>query len=155
MEYIPFESIPYFAECSAVVSSAGFHLVELHVVPQSRTVRVTAVIASKDPEKDISLSDCSKAHRALAPKIIALLKINEDDVSMELCSPGTERNFKNAAEFAVFAGRGVRVWSKAAGGWISGTVKSADKSQVVLETEDSSEKAVAYSDIAKAKFIHS
>lgn len=74
---------------------------------------------------------------------------------MELCSPGTERNFKNAAEFAVFAGRGVRVWSKAAGGWISGTVKSADKSQVVLETEDSSEKAVAYSDIAKAKFIHS
>lgn len=155
MEYTPFESIPYFAECSAAVESAGFHLVELHIVPQNGTVRVTAAIASKDPKKDIGVSDCSKAHRALAPKVASLLHKNEDAVSMELCSPGIERNFKNAAEFAVFTGREVRVWSGSAGGWIQGVVKSADKNQVVLETEGGSETAVAYSDIAKAKFIHS
>lgn len=155
LEYISTSTIPYFSECSAVVDEAGFTLVELQVVPQKKSVSVTAVIASKNPSKDIGVADCSKAHHALQPKLLSLLGKTEDELYMEVCSPGMERNLKNAAEFAFFTGREVRVWDKNVSDWVKGVIKSADSEKVVLGNEgDGSETAVAYKDIAKAKFIH-
>lgn len=154
MEYSSFENIPYFNECSAVMAAEGFRLVELHVVPQNGKVSVSAVIASADSKKDIGVSDCAKAHRALFSAIVKILGKNEDDVSMEVCSPGIERTLKNAAEFAIFTGREVRVWDKNINDWICGRIKSSDKNQVTLEIDGGGEKSVAYDDIAKAKFLH-
>ena len=71
---------------------------------------------------------------------------------MELTSPGIEHNIKNAAEFAVFAGRAVRVWDKTVTDWVSGKIKAADDKSVTLEAEDGKEFTVSYENIAKAKF---
>ncbi|HAK69683.1 MAG TPA: ribosome maturation factor [Treponema sp.] len=154
MNYISTDTIPYFKDCSAVVSSAGYMLVELQIVPQKGSVHITAVIASKDSEKDIGVADCSKAHHALQPKLISLLGVDEDSVYMEVCSPGMERNIKNAAEFAFFVGRDIRVWDKTVNDWVSGKIKSSDETQVTLAKEDGGDFSVAYENIAKAKFIH-
>ncbi|MCR5762280.1 MAG: ribosome maturation factor [Treponema sp.] len=154
MNYISLDTIPHFKECASVVADSGFTLVELQIVPQSGMVRITAVIASKDPSKDIGVADCSKVHHALQPKLIALLGKSEDDIIMEVCSPGLERNIKNAAEFSCFVGREIRVWDKNVSDWIRGKIKSSDSEQVTLETEADGDKAIAYNDIAKAKFIH-
>lgn len=136
------------------MAAEGFRLVELHVVPQNGKVSVSAVIASADSKKDIGVSDCAKAHRALFSAIVKILGKNEDDVSMEVCSPGIERTLRNAAEFAIFTGREVRVWDKNINDWICGRIKSSDKNQVTLEIDGGGEKSVAYDDIAKAKFLH-
>lgn len=156
MDYKSPNSIPYFKECSAVVDAAGFILVELQVVPQKGSVHITAVIASKDPKVDIGVADCSKAHHALQPKLIAMLGVNEDNVYMEVCSPGMERNLKNAAEFSFFVGREIRVWDKTVSDWVSGVIKSSDENQVTLVQPENggAEISVAYENIAKAKFIH-
>ena len=154
MEYSSLEKIPYYKQCSSVIEAEGFTLVELQIVPQKNSVKISAVIASKDPGKDIGVSDCSRAHHALQPKLLALLGKDSDDVYMEVSSPGMERNFKNAAEFAVFKGREVRVWDKTVGDWVRGIIKESDETQVTLEQEDGGSKTVAYTDIAKAKFIH-
>ena len=126
---------------------------ELQVVPQHGMTNVTAVIASKDSSKDIGVADCSKVHHALQPKLLALLNKDEDSVSMSVCSPGMERNIRNAAEFAFFVGREIRVWDKTVSDWVPGTIKSSDSSNLVLNTDDG-EKTIAYENIAKAKFIH-
>ena len=154
MNYISLDTIPHFTECASVVAEIGFTLVELQIVPQNGMVRITAVIASKDPSKDIGVADCSKVHHALQPKLIALLGKNEDDIIMEVCSPGLERNIKNAAEFGCFTGREIRVWDKNISDWVRGIIKSSDSTQVTLETEADGDKTIAYNDIAKAKFIH-
>lgn len=155
MDYISTSSIPNFDECAACVAQEGFTLVELQIVPQHGMVHVSAVIASKDPSKDIGISDCSKVHHALGPKMLLLLNKTEDEVSMEVCSPGLERNLKNAAEFAFFTGREVRVWDKTVSDWIKGVILGSDESQVTLQIEDGSSKSVEYANIAKAKFVHS
>ncbi|MBP5158138.1 MAG: ribosome maturation factor [Treponema sp.] len=157
MEYIPYEGIPYFKDCEAVVKGVGLLLVELQVVPQRGNVHVCAVIARSDGA-DVSVSDCSKVHHALGPAVLSFLQkerddITEDNVSMEVCSPGTERNVKNAAEFAVFKGREIRVWDKTVGDWVRGTIVSSSEDAVTLNGE-SGEISVRYVDIAKAKFIH-
>ena len=154
MEYTSLNSIPHFKECSAVVAAEGLKLVELQIVPQKILTKISAVIASGDPSKDVGVADCSKAHRALAPKLMALLNKTEDDIAMEVCSPGIERNIRNAAEFSIFEGRQVRVWDRNISDWTTGVIKASTRSEVTLTLEDGSEKTFAYDDIAKAKFIH-
>lgn len=143
--------MPYYKDCAPLVESLGYKLVELHVVPQKPTVKITAVIASSDPSVDIGVNDCAKAHHALLPRLEALL--GTEDTYMELTSPGMERNFKNAAEFAVFKGREVRVWDKTVTDWVGGIITAADDKTVTLETNGES-KTFSFENIAKAKFIH-
>lgn len=154
MEYKNPGSIPNFAECQETVSELGFKLVELQIVPQRGNVHITAVIASKDSSKDIGVSDCGKVHRALLAKLIALLEKDEDSVYMEVCSPGLERNIKNAWEFTVFTGRSVRVWDRNIGDWTCGKIVSSDEEKVTLETQEEGKKSFFFSDIAKAKFYN-
>lgn len=152
MDYISLEKMPHYSECEPLVDGLGFSLVELKITPQKTITKIEAVIASKDPAVDISVNDCSKVHHALLPRLQAIL--GTEDTSMELSSPGMERNIKNAAEFAVFIGREVRVWDKTANDWVGGKIAAADKISVTLETEDGEKRTVSYENIAKAKFIH-
>ena len=154
LNYISTDTVPYFKDCAAVIDGIGFTLVELQIVPQKGSVHITVVIASKDPTQDIGVSDCSKVHHVVQPLLISLLKVDEDNVYMEVCSPGLERNIKNAAEFAFFVGREIRVWDKTVSDWVPGKIKSSDTNQVTLLKEDGSEVSVSYENIAKAKFIH-
>lgn len=152
MDYISFDSIPHYAECAPLVEGLGYYLIELKIVPAKNVTKISAVIAAKDPEKDIGVEDCARVHHALQPRLEALLKT--EDTAMELTSPGIDRNIKNAAEFAFFTGREVRVWSRTVNDWVGGIIKEADKTSVTVETESGESRTVPYEDIAKAKFIH-
>jgi len=150
VDYISFDSIPHYPECAPLVEGLGYHLVELKIVPAKTVTKISAVITAKDPEKNIGVDDCAKVHHALQPRLEALLKT--EDTAMELTSPGIDRNIRNAAEFELFAGRMIRVWSRTVNDWVSGRIVNSDKKSVTLETEDGV-KTVVYEDIAKAKFV--
>ena len=150
MDYISFDSIPHYKECALLVEGLGYYLVELKIIPAKTVTKISAVITAKDPEKNISVDDCAKVHHALQPRLEALLKT--EDTAMELTSPGIDRNIKNAAEFALFTGHAVRVWSKTANDWVGGTIAGTDRKSVTLETENGVQ-TVGFEDIAKAKFV--
>lgn len=152
MDYVDLNTIPHYSECEPLVRSLGYVLVDLKIIPQKTTVKISAVIASKDPAKTIGVEDCSKVHHALLPRLEALL--GRDDTYMELTSPGTDRNIKNAAEFALFKGTEIRVWDKNVSDWVSGTILGADKDSLTLDCGGEN-KSYKYDDIAKAKFLHS
>lgn len=151
MDFEPLESMPHYKECAPLVEGLGYTLVELRIAPAKGTTRISAVIASKDATVDIGVNDCSKVHHALLPRLEAIL--GTEDTYMELTSPGMERNIKNAAEFAVFVGREVRVWDKTVTDWVGGKILSADNKSVTLE-KDGTPVTVTFENIAKAKFIH-
>lgn len=159
MEFNSPENKPCFKESAECLLKAGFILVELQLVSKNGDFYITAVISPSDFKKDIGVADCSKAHHLLAPQILELLKktntsITEDNIYMEVSSPGLSRNIKNAWEFTVFTGRKIRVWDKNISDWTIGTIVSADENQLTLESEDGEEKSVSYVDIAKAKFFN-
>lgn len=150
MDYIDLKTIPHYADCEPLVRALGYVLVDLKIIPQKTTVKITAVIASLDPAKTIGVEDCSKVHHALLPRLEALL--GTDDTYMELTSPGTDRNVKNAAEFQLFKGTQIRVWDKNVSDWVPGTIVAADKNSLTLKNGEE-EKIIKYEDIAKAKFL--
>ena len=110
MDYISYKDIKYYKECATLVEGLGFKLVDLKIIPAKTITKITAMIASPEPDVSISVNDCAKVHRALLPRLEALL--GTEETTMELTSPGIEHNIKNAAEFSVFIGRKVRVWDK-------------------------------------------
>ncbi len=155
MDYTSLDSYPYYTESEKLVASLGYHLVELKVSPHHGTTHILAVITAADPSVDIGVDDCSKVHHKLLPFLEE--KLGTDDTYMELTSPGMERNIKNAAEFALFIGRNLRVWDKTITDWVGGKLLSADDKSLTLEVtkDDVSEtKQISFADIAKAKFIH-
>ena len=152
MEYTSLENTPHYKECAALTSELGYVLVELREVPQHKAVHVLVVISAKDASSQIGVNDCAKIHRALLPRLEVLLET--DNIYMEVTSPGMERNIKNAAEFALFLGREVRVWDKTVTDWVGGKIVSSDSEGVSLECGGNEIKKIMFTDIAKAKFIH-
>lgn len=153
MEYISLQTLTHYSDCQPLVDGLGYILVDLKIIPAKSTVKISAVIASKDIAKDIGVEDCSKVHHALLPRLQALL--GTEDTYMEVTSPGMDRNIKNAAEFELFVGHEVRVWDKEVSDWVGGIIKTADSKSVTLINQETKEnKTVSFENIAKAKFIY-
>lgn len=153
LNYISLKSIEHYSDCEPLVSGLGYILVDLKIIPSKSTIKISAVIASKDITKDIGVDDCSKVHHALLPRLEALL--GTEDTYMEVTSPGMDRNIKNAAEFEIFTGREVRVWDITVSDWVSGFIKESNNKNVSLENKETKEvKTISFENIAKAKFVY-
>ena len=145
MDYIAPDKIPYFKDCEPLVSGLGFSLVELVIAKRQSSWQVKIVITS---DAGVGIAECTKVHRAILPRLEALL--DSQDMYVEVASPGLDRILKNAAEFALYRGKRVKVWSSEISDWISGTVLSSDEESVTLST-DNGEMQITYIKIAKAK----
>lgn len=152
MEYTAYDSIKYYKECAVLVEGLGYKLVDLKIIPAKTITKISAIVTTVNPDENMGVNDCAKVHRVLLPRLEELL--GTEDTTMELTSPGIEHNIKNAAEFAVFKGRNVRVWDKEITDWIGGKIISADDKSVTMEKENGEQITELFENIAKAKFIY-
>ncbi|MBE6347777.1 MAG: ribosome maturation factor [Spirochaetaceae bacterium] len=152
MDFTSLDSMPYYTQCKSLVEGLGYILVSIHVVPAKTTTKVQAVITNgeSNSSEGIGINDCAKVHRLLLPRLEALLQ--NQDIYMEVTSPGMERHIKNAAEFSLFKGRDVKVWNTEISDWISGVIKDSDEHQLTLEVMEET-KIIPYTNIAKAKLL--
>ena len=81
--------------------------------------------------KGVSIDDCSKAHRAVTPRLE--LAFEGQDIYLEVSSPGTDRNIKYGEEFKHFLGKGVRCYRTDISDWTFGILESVDENGVVLK----------------------
>lgn len=151
MDYIPYGKIKYYDQCATLVEGLGYKLVDLKIIPGQNVTKISAIVTTTDPSANMGVNDCAKVHRALLPRLEALL--GTEETTMELTSPGIEHNIKNAAEFAVFTRRNVRVWDKTITEWTGGKIVKADETSVTMEKEGGEQFTVLFENIAKAKFI--
>ncbi len=140
----------YYQLLAPVVEGLGFSIVELSAANRQDGLHISLVIFSP---AGVTVKDCEKVHRLAAAR--TEVACDNRDVYFEVSSPGISRNFKNADEFAVFAGRGVRVLCDGESEWMHGVILSAGAEDVIIETTDNEnekiEKKIPYSQIRKAK----
>jgi ribosome maturation factor RimP len=125
----------------------GYSLVELAIFKRQSTWQVKVVITGPN---GVGIADCTKVHRALLPRLEAIL--SSQDMYVEVASPGIDRILKNAAEFGVFTGKLVKVWNSDISDWMQGTVLEAGIESVKLASE-SGEMDIPFTKIAKAKLF--
>ncbi len=153
MEYTPLESTQHYSDCAPLIEGLGYALVELRIGHTKSSYQVRAVISRlKVEDGGIGIDDCSKVHTLLFARLEAVF--GTQDIHMEVTSPGTERQIKNAAEFPLFVGRMARVWYTEVQDWIAGKILGADSTKVTLEI-DGAERSFPFEQIAKAKLVNS
>jgi len=134
----------------------------LEVVEASKYVRKTGTevrVSLFSPEKEVDTGDLAAAYNVLYPRL--QITLSDRDLSLEVSSPGLQRNFKDIHEFEVFKGKTVRVYSTSNGCWIEGDIESSDDSSVTLAScvKDDCDEALGdmtleYADIQKAKLAY-
>ena len=143
------ENAPIREPLEALIKGLGFSLVELTIARHRGSVQVRAAIYKRE---GVSLDDCSKAHRAIMPRLE--LAFSGKDIYLEVTSPGIERLIKDGAEFVHYKDRGVRCYCTDISDWTKGILKFADEKGIILKTLEG-DKRLEFDIIAKAKLYPS
>jgi ribosome maturation factor RimP len=109
------------------------------------TVQVRVVVYNGG---SLGIDECSKAHRAILPRLE--LAFPENDLYVEVSSPGIDRLIKDGVEFTHYMGRGVRCYCTDISDWRAGILKSSDEKGIELKTIEGTMR-LNYEIIAKAK----
>ncbi len=110
-----------------VLAALGFSLVDCTVGRRKGATRVAVVIYRKE---GVGVEDCAAVSGALLPRLETLPEIQE--VSLEVSSPGTERVLRSPTEYALFAGRGVRILSGEETEWRRGIIDRVENGTLWL-----------------------
>jgi ribosome maturation factor RimP len=151
LRFIPRESDPLFDSLKEVVNGLDMSLVDLVVSRHKTSVQIHATI---DKKGTVSVDDCSRVHRAIIPRLDLVFP---NDYSLEVSSPGIDRNIKNGAELVHYLGRGIRCYRSDVSDWTSGVLLAADEEGVVIAKNDDGvePQRISYDIIAKAKLDYS
>ncbi len=91
-------------ELAAVVGTLGLSLVESKISKKGSNARVLAVVYTP---AGTGIDQCASAHRAIMPILDRVF--GPDSYDLEVSSPGIDREFANASEYALFVGKGVQL----------------------------------------------
>ena len=129
----------------AILNGLGFQLIELVISRHRGSAQVRAVIYNG---ASLGVDDCSKAHRAVTPRLE--LAFPSEDIYLEVSSPGIERLIKDGVEFTHYRGRGVRCYRTDIADWTAGILEAADEKGIDLKTKEGVIR-LEFEIIAKAK----
>ena len=127
-----------------LIRGLGMSLIELSVYrSKGRNVQVKLVVmaagivgcdAPGNPGRITGIDDCSRVHRAIMPRLE--LAFPEQDVYLEVSSPGIDRLIKDISEFAIYIGKKVRCYRTDITEWTQGILKSANEEGIELNTKE-------------------
>jgi ribosome maturation factor RimP len=150
-----------FDSLEPVVKGLGMSLIEISVFrrkgrraskgdPVSRgSVQVRVVVCQAGA---MGVEDVTRAHRALLPRLE--LAFPEQDIYLEVSSPGIDRLIKDGSELVHYIGRGLRCYRMDISDWTGGILGSVDEKNIVLKTLNG-ELRLPWEVIAKVKLNHS
>ena len=122
---------PLFDEIEPVVRGMGFSLVELSRQPTRERLQIRLVIYHYH---GVGLKDCEMIHKTIMPRL-ELIEQNQD-VYLEVTSPGITRNIKYAHEFSIFIDRQVCILGYDENDWIQGTIAGVYENELELITPE-------------------
>lgn len=124
-------------------------ILEITISRHRGSVQANLVVYKKE---GVGVADCSRVHRAIEPRLS--LAYPEQEIYIEVASPGIDRTLKNVSEFSVFTGRGVRCYRTDISDWTAGIVIETSENRLVLRNA-SGLVEIPYEAIAKAKLDYS
>ena len=140
---------PIYDSLATVVRGLGMSVLEMTISRHRGSVQANLVVYKKD---GVGVGDCSKVHRAIEPRLS--LAYPDLEIYIETASPGIDRTIKDAAEFDVFVGRGVRCYRTDISDWTAGIVEETTEDGLVLRNA-AGRIEIPFATIAKAKLDYS
>ncbi len=120
-----------FDTLEALADSLGVALLECVISRHRGSVQARLIVSAPG---GTGINDCSKYHRLAQTRLE--LAFPDQDVYLEVSSPGLDRLLKDAREFAMLLGRGVRCYRTDIADWTAGIIEAADQTAVTLRTDE-------------------
>ncbi len=146
-----------YQEMQALISPMGFNVVDVVRNEQHGSTQLLLTVCR--PDKDVDTDDLAEVYNIVYPRYQVIL--GDRDLTLEVSSPGLQRNFKDVLEFSLFTGRRVKAYSVSRSSYVEGVIKSADADSVVLvdalvvdKGEALEEIRLMYEDVSKAKLTY-
>jgi ribosome maturation factor RimP len=147
MRYTPKAPDQVFDSVETVVKGLAMVLVELAVSRQKGCVQIRAVIYK---DGTVGLEDCARVHRAILPRLE--LAFPQQELYIEVSSPGIERKIKDGSEFVHYIGRPVACYRTDISDWTSGILTDTGNTHIVIKGKNGMT-TLPYDIIAKAKLV--
>jgi ribosome maturation factor RimP len=136
---------PVFQDLDQFFRGLTLNLVDLGLRTKNGVTSVHIVLHGA---AGLGIDELSKAHRLLVPRLETLLQTEE--LSIELGSPGLERNLKYKRELGFYTGKKVKLYLAGASDWEEGVLGAFDGENLNFETKVGA-RSVAAGQIHKAK----
>ena len=147
------KDLPLYKEILPFVNALGLDLVEVRKNETKGGVVMCIIVSRKDGS--VTTGDLEGVYNVLYPRY--QVKYTRS-LEMEVSSPGIERTIKDVLEFPLFVGKSVKVYVPSLSSYVTGVIRSASPSDVILgdyriidKDEGGDEMLIPYDDIAKAK----
>lgn len=132
-----------------VAADAGLLLETVEVVRAGRHSTVRVVVDLPDGRGDVGVDDIAVAARAISEALDRADPI-KGRYTLEVSSPGAERELSAPRHFRRAVGRDVRLTTGT--GEVTGTVLRADEESVTVDV-GGQERAIAYADLTGARVL--
>ena len=132
-----------------VAADAGLLLETVEVVRAGRHSTVRVVVDLPDGRGDVGVDDIAVAARAISEALDRADPI-KGRYTLEVSSPGAERELSAPRHFRRAVGRDVRLTTGT--GEVAGTVLRADEESVTVDV-GGQERAIAYADLTGARVL--
>ncbi len=117
-------------EVEPIISGLGFKLIEVKLGLSHNLNHISIVIYSKG---GVGVNDCSIISRNILPRLELIEEL--DNISLEVSSPGLDRQIKTKEEYNIFVGKGVKLLVIDSLDWIFGMISETREHSVVLSTK--------------------
>ncbi len=132
-----------------VLTGMGLALVEMSLARRKGSTRVGVVIYRQG---GVGVDDCANVSEMLLPRLETIEGMA--DVSLEVSSPGIERTLRSPSEYAIFAGRGVKVLAGIETEWQGGIIEGIEGDTLWLR-RGRERKGFAVAEIRRARLDYS
>ncbi|AFG37601.1 hypothetical protein Spiaf_1542 [Spirochaeta africana DSM 8902] len=133
-------------ELSPIVEGLGITIVDLSfAIAKGRRHLVLILYRSEG----LGHKDLEQVHRTVQARM-EMLDPHGHELSLEISTPGIDRNLKNDREYAIFIGKGIRILPVDDSEWIRGVLVAADEETITIEQESDTHR-ISRAMIRKAK----
>jgi ribosome maturation factor RimP len=132
-------------DMAALLSKLGIDLLEFTVSRRHNAVQVKAVVHGSS---GTGIDECSRSHRLIAARLEEAHGIVEPYI--EVSSPGIDRQFRSPREYAIFAGKRIRILREGETEWQRGRLLGIEGDLVSFE-DGTGRLAIPLAEISKAR----
>ena len=117
-------------ELKPVINGMGFDIVEIKVGLSHKLCHISVVVYSSS---GVGVNDCSAISRNILPRLELMEEL--ENITLEVTSPGIDRQLKSKEEYSIFTGRGIKILPANADDYTGGIISGVEGNKLFLKRE--------------------
>jgi ribosome maturation factor RimP len=114
-------------EVKPIINGMGFKIVELKLGLSHNLCHISVVVYSRN---GVGINDCSAISKNILPRLELIEEL--DNITLEVTSPGIDRQIKSKEEYYIFKNKGIKLLLDGDSEWTGGLISEMKENKLFL-----------------------